>query len=155
MIEKLFDTAAQPGRATFAVPNSGRHDTQLARWDTHRAKSSVTIVTARGEIDGSNAKALTKYLLAEMPQCRSLILDISRLEFFGAAGFSTLKATADSCTEAGIRWALVPNATVARVLDICDPKGSLPAADTVDAALILIRHLVPMPHIGNRDKVSV
>ncbi|MCV7438206.1 STAS domain-containing protein [Mycobacterium seoulense] len=98
-------------------------------------KSSVAIVSARGEIDITNADTLTEYSLANLMRCRGIILDLTRLKFFGAAGFSALHMISVSCARAGTEWALVPGSAVSRVLQICDPDGMLPAADTVSAAL--------------------
>lgn len=124
---------------SFAVPRgaifSTRENHQLARLDTRRTKSSVAIVCAHGDIDGTNAHTLTEHSLADLVRCRGLILDLTRLEFFGAAGFSALHRISVSCARAGMGWALVPGAAVSLLLRICDPDGLLPAVDTVSAAL--------------------
>lgn len=155
MIDKLLRASALPGRATFTVANIGRHESQLARWNTRWMKSSVAVVSARGEIDATNARALTEYTLAELRHCRALILDVTRLEFFGAAGISALQTISERCADAGMSWALVPSATITRLLEICDLESSLPVVDTVDAALARLRHLHPMPTIGGRTRSSV
>ena len=98
-------------------------------------KSSVAIVSAHGAIDKTNARTLTEHSLADLVRCRGLILDLTRLEFFGAAGFSALHRISVSCARAGIDWALVPGAAVSLLLRICDPDSFLPAVDTVSAAL--------------------
>jgi anti-anti-sigma factor len=131
MTETLLHTSAPPGDAIFSTPDKG----QLARLDTHWMKSSVAIVSAHGAIDKTNAHTLTEYSLADLARCRGLILDLTRLEFFGAAGFSALHRISVSCARAGIDWALVPGAAVSLLLRICDPDGFLPAVDTVSAAL--------------------
>ena len=97
--------------------------------------SSVAIVSAHGEIDGTNASTLTDYALVKAVRCRGLILDLSGLEFFGTEGFSALHRVSVCCARAGTGWVVVPGAAVSRLLRICDPHGSLPAVDTVDAAL--------------------
>ncbi len=97
--------------------------------------SSVAIVSAYGEIDGTNASTLTDYALVKALHCRGLILDLSGLEFFGTEGFSALHRVSVCCARAGTGWVVVPGAAVCRLLRICDPHGSLPAVDTVDAAL--------------------
>ena len=97
--------------------------------------SSVAIVSAHGEIDGANASTLTDYALVKAERCRGLILDLSRLEFFGTEGFSALHRVSVCCARVGTGWIVVPGAAVSRLLRICDPHGSLPAVDTVGAAL--------------------
>ena len=97
--------------------------------------SSVAIVSAYGDIDGTNASTLTDYALVNAVRCRGLILDLSGLEFFGTDGFSALHRVSVRCARAEIGWMVVPGAAVSRLLRICDPHGSLPAVDTVGAAL--------------------
>jgi anti-anti-sigma factor len=131
MTDTLLHSSAPPVDAIFCTPGKG----QLARLDTHWMKSSVAIVSAHGDIDQTNAPTLTEYSLAHLVRCRGLILDLTRLKFFGAAGFSALHRISVSCARAGIDWALVPGAAVSLLLRICDPDGLLPAVDTVSAAL--------------------
>jgi|SRR5271166_532247 len=131
MTDTLLHSAPQLGDAISSTRNAG----ELARLDTHWMKSSVAVVSAHGDIDKTNAHTLTEASLANLARCRGLILDLTRLEFFGAAGFSELHSISVSCARAGIGWALVPGAAVSVVLRVCDPDGFLPAADTVRAAL--------------------
>lgn len=97
--------------------------------------SSVAIVSAYGDIDASNASTLTDYALVNAVRCRGLILDLSGLKFFGTEGFSALHRVSVRCARAEIGWMVVPSAAVSRLLRLCDPHGSLPTVDTVDAAL--------------------
>ncbi|SPM34369.1 Anti-anti-sigma regulatory factor (antagonist of anti-sigma factor) [Mycobacterium rhizamassiliense] len=135
MTDTSLRTYAPPGDAIFSTPLSKPRNGQLAHWDAHWMKSSVVVVRAHGDIDCSNAHSLTEHSLAHLVRCRGLILDLARLEFFGAACFSALHRVSVNCAGAGIEWALVPGAAVSRILRICDPDGLLPAADTVSAAL--------------------
>jgi len=97
--------------------------------------SSVAIVSAYGDIDATNASTLTDYALVNAVRRRGLILDLSGLEFFGADGFSALHRVSVCCARAEMGWLMVSGAAVSRLLRICDPHGSLPAVDTVGAAL--------------------
>jgi len=131
MTDTLSHSCAPPAGVILSTPE--KH--QLARLDTHWTKSSVAIVSAHGDIDGTNEHTLTEYSLADLVRCRGLILDLTGLEFFGAPGFSALHRISVSCARPGIDWALVPGAAVSLLLRICDPDGLLPAFDTVSAAL--------------------
>ena len=131
MTDSLMSSSAMPGDAISFTPRKG----QLARLDAHWMKSSVAIVSAHGDIDQTNVRTFTEYALAQLARCRGLILDLTRLEFFGAAGFSALHRISVSCARAGLDWALVPGAAVSLLLRICDPDGWLPTVDTVGAAL--------------------
>lgn len=123
----------------FVLPVSGvlsqPWQGHIARLEIRRLKSSVAVISAHGDIDASNAGTLAEYTLGHVTGCRGLILDLRGLDFFGAKGFSALHKVSAGCARAGIGWALVPGAAVSRVLRICDPQGTLPAASTLDAAL--------------------
>jgi anti-anti-sigma regulatory factor len=112
---------------------------RTARLAVRRLGSSVAVIIAHGDIDASNASTLAEYALGYMPHCRGLIFDLSDLNFFGTDGFSALRKISSDCAHAPMDWAVVPGAAVSRVLRICDPQGSLPAAGTVDAALATIQ----------------
>ncbi len=135
MTDTLLRSSAPPGDAILSMPFSKPDTVQLARLDTRWTTSSVAIVSAHGDIDGTNANTLIEYSLADLARCRGLILDLTGLEYFGAVGFSALLRISEGCVAAGIDWALVPAAAVSMVLRICDPDGWLPAVDTVSAAL--------------------
>lgn len=120
----LFDTKPR----SLAQRHAVRFD---ARW----TMSSVAIVSAHGEIDGTNASAFTDYAIVTAVRCRALILDLSGLEFFGTEGFSALHRVSVRCARAEIEWMVVPGAAVSRLLRICDPHGSLPTVDSVGVAL--------------------
>jgi anti-anti-sigma factor len=106
-----------------------------ARFAGRLLKSSVAVISADGEIDASNADALTEYTLMNVARYRGMVLDLRSLDFFGADGFSALHRVSVNCARVGTCWAIVPGAAASRVLRICDPQGSLPRADTVAAAI--------------------
>jgi anti-anti-sigma factor len=116
---------------------------RLARLDTYWAQSSVAIVSAHGDIDGTNAHALTEHTFAYLAHCRGLILDLTRLEFFGAAGLLALHRISEACAGAGLGWAVVPGAAVSRLLRVCDPGRLLPAAATASAAVAGLQSVQP------------
>jgi anti-anti-sigma factor len=96
---------------------------------------SVAIVSASGDIDATNASTLTDYALENAVRCRELILDLSGLKFCGTEGFSALHRVSVCCAHSGKGWVVVRGAAVSRLLRLCDPHGSLPTLDTVEAAL--------------------
>jgi anti-anti-sigma factor len=112
-----------------------------ARFDTRWTMSSVAIVSAYGDIDATNASALTDYALVNAVRCRGLIVDLSGLKFFGTEGFSALHRVSVRCARAEIGWMMVSGAAVSRVLRLCDPHGSLPTVGTVEAALANLHDL--------------
>ena len=116
-----------------AVPQPWEGHT--ARLEIRRLNTAVAVVTAYGEIDESNAATLAECTLEHITGCRGLILDLRSLDFFGAKGFSALNKISAGCARACISWAVVPGAVVSRLLRICDPQGTLPAAGALVAAL--------------------
>ncbi len=146
MTDVVFHLSALADEAIFSTPQQ-RHFT---RWDTCCPTSTVTIVSARGDIDGTNASTLAEYALTNTVRCRVLILDLSYLDFFGTDGFSALLRVSVRCARAGTSWKLVPGAAVSRLLRICDPDGSLPTVDSVDAALASLQDQPTSPS-GTND----
>jgi len=121
------------------------HTTRLA---SRRLRSSVTVISAHGHIDASNAGTLTEHTLGHLMRCRGLILDLHGLDFFGTDGFSALHRVSVCCARAGLGWAVVSGEAVSRVLRIGDPQGLLPTASTVVAAMAIIQdqpHRPPRP----------
>ena len=137
MTHTLPDSSAPPVLAAFTVSTPGNR--RLARLGTRWAKSPVTIICAHGEIDQANSHTLVEYSLAFLACRRGLILDLTGLEFFGAAGLSALHRISVGCAHDGIDWALVPGSAVSRLLRICDPDGLLPSVDSVSAALATLQ----------------
>jgi anti-anti-sigma factor len=108
-------------------------------WENHSARftaewgSSFVAITAHGELDASNASQLADYVLRCAGQSKSVIVDLSGLEFFGTAGFSALHLINVRCAGANLRWAVVPSKAVSRLLRICDPDDTLPLTKSVRA----------------------
>jgi anti-anti-sigma factor len=112
------------------------HSTRLAH---RRLRSSVAVISARGDIDASNADTLTEYTLGHLRDCSGLIIDLRCLDFFGTEGFSALHRISVCCAHAGIGWSVVPSEAVARMLRIGDPESLLPTASTVEVAMAIIQ----------------
>jgi anti-anti-sigma factor len=124
-------------------PNSGspllntNAETPSDPWENHSARftaewgPSFVIITAHGELDASNAGHLADYVQRCAAHSKSIIVDLSGLDFFGTAGFSTLHTINVRCAGADVSWAVVPSKAVSRLLRICDPDNALPVADSV------------------------
>ncbi|TPG36703.1 sulfate transporter [Mycobacterium hodleri] len=97
----------------------------------------VAVISAEGDIDASNAEAVTEYTLQQATSCRGLIFDLIGLNFFAAEGFSALHRISVNCARSSTIWTIVPGVAASRVLAICDPESSLPRADTISAALLM------------------
>lgn len=106
-------------------------------WENHTARftaewgPSFVVITAHGELDASNANHLADYVQRCAAHSKSIILNLTGLEFFGTAGFSALHAINVRCAGADVRWTVVPSKAVSRLLRICDPDNTLPLAASV------------------------
>jgi anti-anti-sigma factor len=116
-----------------------RTQSYTATFTTRLLSPSVVVVTARGELDASNAQELVDYALRHTEQTERLALDLSEVEFFGTAGFSALHTLNVQCAGAGVEWVLVPSRAVSRLLKICDPDSALPMESKLPAALAHLR----------------
>jgi anti-anti-sigma factor len=115
-------------------------ENRTARFVAHRGPAAV-VVTAHGELDAANAVQLADYVQRGAAFSRWVILDLTGLEFFGTAGFSALHTINVRCARAGVQWTVVPNRTVSRLLQICDPDQALPiygsaTGDTVGSSSV-------------------
>ena len=95
----------------------------------------TTVVSIAGELDASNIDHLTVCARPFLASGRSLVLDLSELDFLGAQGIHSLFAIADECRRGRIKWALVPSHPVSRLLRVCDEQARLPSATSIDEAL--------------------
>ena len=129
-------------------------------WENHSARftadrlSSCVVITAYGELDASNASQLADYVQHCAAGSKSVIVDLTGLDFFGTAGFSALHLINVRCAGANLDWAVVPSKAVSRLLRICDPDSTLPLAksaramtdaDGKDPGLSRLFQLVPKP----------
>jgi anti-anti-sigma factor len=87
---------------------------------------TVVRITASGDIDASNADELFDYVLRRGANCRSMILDLKGVTFFGTAAFSALRDIEARSSRASVSWMLLAGPVVSRVLSICDPERTLP-----------------------------
>jgi len=108
-------------------------------FENHWLTTSTELVSAHGDIDATNASALTEYALGAALGRRAMILDLRGVGFMGIEGFSALHRISVSCAGEKTRWAMVPGPVVSRVLAICDPEHLLPCARTVKAAVTSVR----------------
>jgi anti-anti-sigma factor len=113
----------------------------LEPWENHTARftaewgPSSVVITVHGELDASNALQLADYVQHCATHSRSVIVNLTGVEFFGTAAFSALHTINVRCASADVRWAVVPSAAVSRLLRICDPDHALPLANSVPDGL--------------------
>jgi anti-anti-sigma factor len=142
--------AVSPAREADTAFPSEPWENHTARF-TAECRPTFVVITAHGELDASNAIHLADYVQRFVAHSKSVILDLTGLEFFGTAGFSALHTINVRCAGADVRWAVVPSKAVSRLLRICDPDNALPLAESVPDTLDEIGEpsrlfqLVPQP----------
>jgi len=112
--------------------------------------TTTLVVTAEGELDACNARALADHVERSVGSCTRLIVDLRDLQFFGTSGFSVLHNINVSCSRRGTDWVVLPGREVDRLLRICDPGGGLPVATSLETAIAAVvrgprRHLRMLP----------
>src|SRR6201996_5474012 len=134
MFSMRHPDSVSPVRETDATVPSEPWEDHTARFSAEWGPSLV-VITAHGELDASNANRLADYVQSCAAHSKSLIVNLSGLEFFGTAGFSALHTINVRCAGADVRWAVVPSNAVSRLLRICDPDSALPVTKSVPAIL--------------------
>jgi anti-anti-sigma factor len=85
----------------------------------------ATVVTIRGEIDAVNVDRIGEYLRRFELGQKSVVLDMSDVSHFGAAGISLLCMVDEDCRAAGVEWTLVASPAVIELVG--DGSGEEPA----------------------------
>jgi anti-anti-sigma factor len=114
-------------------------DCHTARFATRWLQPSMAVISAHGELDAANAQQFVDYALRHAAHIDRLVLDLTRVDFFGTAGFSALHTLNVRCAAEKIEWALAPSPAVTRLLRICDPDSALPICASVEAALAAVQ----------------
>jgi anti-anti-sigma factor len=112
--------------------------TEPERVRARELSATTVLVAAFGDIDAASAGDLSERIEDHLPGYRQLVLDLSRLEFFGTAGYSVLHRVHSRCARAGIDWVLVPGSEVERLLRVCDPDGIMPTAPNIVSAVAVL-----------------
>nr|WP_090342173.1 STAS domain-containing protein [Mycolicibacterium malmesburyense]CRL72552.1 anti-sigma-factor antagonist [Mycolicibacterium malmesburyense] len=119
-------------------------DCHTAYFATRRPRPDTAIVAAHGEIDAANSRAFVDYAMRDAAELKLLVVDLSDVDFFGTAGFSALHTLNVRTAEEKFEWAMVPSASVSRLLRICDPDAALPVRDSVESALSAQKDVKPL-----------
>ena len=120
------DESERCGRAAFAV----RHLSEMR-----------LLITATGDLDATNARALGRFVERHTGVSKQLVLDLSDVEFFGSEGFAALHYVSVHCARHDVDWLFIGGRAVRRIVAICDPDAELPLADGLAAALARLDHL--------------
>jgi anti-anti-sigma factor len=136
---------AQTAR-TLTMPRTQGHHNGPDAVRARELSATTVLVTAVGEIDAASAPTLSERIEHHLPGYQQLVLDLSRVEFFGTAGYSVLHRMHSRCARAGLDWVLVPGPEVERLLRVCDPDEILPTAPNIVSAVAALAR----SHTGRR-----
>jgi anti-anti-sigma factor len=117
----------------LAIPRAAAPAPEPVR--ARELSATTVLIAAFGEIDAATADGLSARIEHHLNGYRQLVLDLSRLEFFGTAGYSVLHRVHSRCARAGVEWVLVPGPEVQRLLRVGDPDGFLPTAPNIVSAV--------------------
>ena len=124
-------------RSTPAAPAVARR-CHTAFFATRWLDGKTVVIEVEGEVDAVNADALRDYAMSVLPDADRVVLDFSKVRFFGIAGVSALQTLRVAGTTAGTEWVMVVSPAVARVLRICDPAGVMVAVGTLAAGIAVL-----------------
>jgi anti-anti-sigma factor len=81
----------------------------------------ATVVSIRGEIDAVNVDRVSEYIRRFILGANPVVLDMSGVSKFAAAGISLFYMFDEDCRAAGVEWTLVASPAVIELLgDGCD-----------------------------------
>ena len=92
-------------------------------------------IGVKGDVDATNRQALARFVEFHTRVSQQLVLDLSRVDFFGSQGFTALHYISVHCARRDVDWMIVGNRAVLRILRICDSDTVLPVVNNLDAAL--------------------
>ncbi|MGV0626305.1 STAS domain-containing protein [Mycolicibacter minnesotensis] len=95
----------------------------------------ATVVTIRGQVDATNVDQLAEHARRFVLTQESLVLDLSGVTGFAAAGIWLLCVLDEECRAAGVDWTLIEGPVVSQLLADFDQDAMFPTAGSVDLAL--------------------
>lgn len=103
---------------TMAITRSANHyECNGAQVRAH-CRHLATVVTIRGDVDAVNVDQLSNYIRRFVQDTNPVVLDLSEVSQFSAAGVSLLDTFDEDCRISGVEWTLVPGPAVTESLGI-------------------------------------
>ena len=105
----------------------------------------LVLVSVRGDIDLCSADALRDFARDQCGESTDVLLDLSRVQFFGTAGLAVFTGLERATRGFGRAWALVGGRPVHRLLRAVGQTDLFPCFEALDAALVSLgsRHDAP------------
>ena len=93
------------------------------------------MVTIRGEIDAANVDRVGEYIRRFILESNPVVLDLSDVSYFAAAGIWLLHRLDEDCRAAGVEWTLVASPAILGLLGGDRDEGMFPITLSVHEAL--------------------
>ena len=106
-----------------------------AVFEVHHLTAERVCIAVTGDVDATNRQALGRFVARHTRASQQMILDLSRVDFFGSQGFTALFYVSVHCARREVDWMIVGNRAVNRILCICDCDAELPVVDDLGAAM--------------------
>jgi len=113
-----------------------------AAFEVRQLTAARLCVTVVGEVDATNRQAFGHFVERHTRISKQLVLDLSKVDFFGSQGFTALYYVGVQCARRDVDWMIVGNRIVQRIVRICDTEDELPVVDDLDAARHRLDHLI-------------
>jgi len=113
-----------------------------AACEVRQLTAACLCVTVVGEVDATNRQAFGRFVERHTRVSKQLVLDLSKVDFFGSQGFTALYYVGVQCARRDVDWMIVGNRIVRRIVRICDTDDELPVVDSLDAAQRRLDHLI-------------
>ena len=115
-------------------PGNGTVDCGGAQIRAH-CRPLATVVTIRGEIDAVNGDWVSEHIRRFIHGGNPVVLDLSGVNLFAAAGISLLQGFDEDCRAAGVEWTLVAGPAVIELLGNGGDEDLFPFTRSVHEAL--------------------
>ncbi|KZS57084.1 STAS domain-containing protein [Mycobacterium ostraviense] len=95
----------------------------------------ATVLTIRGDIDAVNVDDVGTYLRRFILGDHPVVVDLSGVSYFSAAGISLLQMLDENCHAAGVQWSLVASPAVRQLVGDDRDDAPFPLTGSVHEAL--------------------
>lgn len=120
------------GSVDYGPPASG---TASASFHAHRISAHTAVIKVRGEIDLLSANAFRDYLTYHVAPDRTLVVDLSELEFMGTCGLSVLSVLSTRSRDVGGSVALICGRPVQRLLKAAGQESMFACYASLEQAI--------------------
>lgn len=115
--------------SAMARHGNGIYDCSGAQVRAH-CRHLATVVTVRGIVDAVNVERVSEYIRRFVLGSNPVVLDMSDVSHFGAAGISLLYMLDEECAAVGVEWTLVASPPVMERLGDPEANGAEPMFPT-------------------------